>query len=120
MPSFQNYIFGHFACRPIGLEGYKCNDGCMPWFTKVRIGQRILCYYDQGLHYLNEAESKCPPPSHWLIVPRNAQENEDFKALLSSLNLGNHYGAALGISKKNGKFVDSQNKEISYRKGPFF
>ena len=93
----------------------------MPYFYKVRIGQRILCYYDQGLSYLNEAESKCPGPDHWLLAPRNAQENKDFKALLSSLNLGNHYGAALGIMKIKGKFVDrTHNKETNYRKGPKF
>ena len=78
---------------------------------------RLLCYKDFGMHYLNQAESLCTQESAWLLVPQIAGENKYFKDLLRNYNLLWDFGAALGLRKKNGKFVDRNDQEPSWRKG---
>ena len=93
------------------------NENCPATWTKTRIDQRVLCYKDFGLHDLDTAHSLCTQQTAWLLVPRNVQENTDFKNLLKSLNLGHQNGAALGLRKISGNFVDRNNKRPTYRKG---
>ena len=110
----------------------ECKQGCEKSFTKVTLGDRDLCYRENP-----PGVKKEPPESHlkykdheyfkeaalwcsgyhnsWLLVPKNAKENSDFKTLLSQLELGSDKGAWLGLKKVNDKFLDS-NGELNWRK----
>ena len=113
-------IFSSF--KPLeGFEykGSKCKErDCPTTWTKISIDKQRLCYKDFGRHYLVKAHLMCTENDAWLLVPRNARENNDFKNLLKSLNLSN-YGAALGLRLKVGRtyFVDRNGKRPVYRNG---
>ena len=89
---------------------------------RVMIGSKPYCYKDLGLKTLYEAASACSNYNEsWLLVPKNEQENDEFKALIDKRELGISYGVALGLQTTNGlHFVDSDRHEINYRIGTFF
>ena len=110
------------GAKCINSDGsYKCVQKCQGTWNETTIGDRNLCYKDLGLHYMNEnSYFLCNKEAAWLMTPKNAKENADFKSLLNNIGLGKDHGAALGPRRIKGVFLDFYNRKLTYRKGSNF
>ena len=111
LQAIQGYEYKYTTCV------VQTKKSCPDNWSKTKFGDRLLCYKDFGLHLLGDAESLCTQESAWLLVPEDENENSGFISLLKNHNLLGDSGAALGLRKKDGKFVDRNDQEPTYRRG---
>ena len=90
------------------------NVGCKSGWTRFTIGGQVKSLKRIGVYELQEAKSRCAECGASVPLPRNRNENEDYRVAFEELVSG--YDVALGLNDvaNEGVWLDNNDKRVPY------